>query len=136
VPLPTLLLQLLLLKLHVLLPTALVKPLLPHKALQIKHCLLLRKLRLAARQTAKAWNVCSRNRCPSNACYWQHLFERRACRGVFLDNYPNRFRNTIRALDQRLDDIPVELTCFFRCNGNELLGNIGQWILAERFNTR
>ena len=67
VPQPMHLLQLLLLKLHVLLLTALVKLLLLHKALQIEHCLLLQKLRLAAKQTAKAWNVCSRNRCPSNA---------------------------------------------------------------------
>jgi hypothetical protein len=67
VPLQMRLPQLLLLKLHVLLLTALVKLLLLHKALQIKHWLLLQKLRLAARQTAKAWNVCSRNRCLSNA---------------------------------------------------------------------
>jgi hypothetical protein len=67
VPLPTHLLPLQPLKLHVLLLTALVKLLLLHKALQIAHWLLLQKLRLAARQTAKAWNVCSRNRCPSNA---------------------------------------------------------------------
>jgi hypothetical protein len=60
------LLRLLLLKLHVLLLTALDRLLLLHKALPIKHCLLLQKLRLAAKRIVKAWNACSRNRCLSN----------------------------------------------------------------------
>jgi hypothetical protein len=60
------LLQLLLLKLHVLLLIALDRLQLLLKALLTRHCLLLQKLRLAAKQTAKAWNVCSKNRCPSS----------------------------------------------------------------------
>jgi hypothetical protein len=66
VPLLTLLLLLHPLKLHVLLLIALDKLLLLPKALLIRRCLLLQKLRLAVKQTVKAWTVCSRNRCLSN----------------------------------------------------------------------
>ena len=62
----TLLLQRLLLKLHVLLLIALLRLLLLHKAPLIKRFLLQQKHRLAAKQTAKAWSVCSRNRCLSS----------------------------------------------------------------------
>jgi hypothetical protein len=66
VPLLMPLLQLLLLKLHALLLTALGRLLLLLNALLIKHCLLQLQLRLAVTQIVKAWNVCSRNRCPSS----------------------------------------------------------------------
>ncbi|NQV85964.1 MAG: hypothetical protein HQ492_02690 [Woeseiaceae bacterium] len=60
------LLQLLLLKLHVLqviVPGSLL-PLL--NELPIKHWLLQQQLRLAVTQIVKAWNACSRNRCPNS----------------------------------------------------------------------
>jgi hypothetical protein len=61
------LLQLLLLKLLVLLLIALDKLLLPRKEPLIRLCRLQPPPRLAAMQIAKAWNVCSRNRCPSSS---------------------------------------------------------------------
>jgi len=39
------------------------------KAPQTRRSQLQQKLRLAAKQTVKAWNACSRNRCPSSADY-------------------------------------------------------------------
>ena len=58
------LLQPLLLKLLVQLLIVLLRLLLLHRALLTRRCQLQQKHKLAVKQTAKAWNVCSRNRCP------------------------------------------------------------------------
>ena len=62
---PALPLQPLRLPVHPLIALPRLLPLL--KAQQTRHFQPQQKLRLAAKQTAKAWNVCSRNRCPSSA---------------------------------------------------------------------
>jgi len=124
------------LKLLAQLLIVLLRPLLRHRAPLTRHSLPLRHRRHVAKQTKKAWNVCSRSRCPSNqdqdlvALRLQNaLFERRACRGVFYAR-TNDFGDAVRPSDEFFNPVPVELPCLLRGRRNELLGHMRQWILA------